>query len=50
MMPRGFAEEAVVVVKQIADEDVVTYPRIKRFESAVRWRRRVEYVNDRLIL
>ena len=49
-MPRWFAEEAVVVVKQIADEDMVTYVRVKRFERAVRWRRRAEYVNDKLIL
>ena len=47
-MHGGSAEEAVVVVKRIADEGVVTYSRIKRFASAVRRRRRVEHVNDEL--
>jgi hypothetical protein len=28
-MDRGFADEAVVVVKPSADEDAVTYPRVK---------------------
>ncbi len=44
----GSAEEAVVVVKRFADEDMVTYPRVKRIVSAARRRRRAEYVNDEL--
>lgn len=32
-MDRGSAEEAVVGVKPVADEDAVTYPRIKLLES-----------------
>jgi hypothetical protein len=32
-MGRGFADEAVVVVKLTADEDAVTYPRTKRSAS-----------------
>jgi len=47
-MHGGSAEEAVVVVKRIAYEGMVTYLRIKRYVSAVRRRRRVEYVNDEL--
>jgi hypothetical protein len=34
MMHRGSAEEAVVVVKRVANEDMVTYLRIKRTVSA----------------
>jgi len=33
VMDRGSAEEAVVGVKPVADEDAVTYPRIKLSES-----------------
>jgi hypothetical protein len=33
-MHRGFAEEAVVVVKRMAEEDRVTYLRIKPYERA----------------
>jgi hypothetical protein len=32
-MDRGSAEEAVVGVKPVADEDTVTYPRVKLPES-----------------
>jgi len=32
-MDRGSAEEAVVGVKPVLDEDAVTYPRIKLLES-----------------
>ena len=32
-MHKGFADEAIVVVKQLADEDMVTYPRVKPIES-----------------
>lgn len=47
-MHGGSADEAVVVVKRDADEDMVTYLRVKRSVSAERRRRRVEYVNDEL--
>jgi hypothetical protein len=33
-MHRGFADEAVVVVKRMANEDRVTYLRTKPFASA----------------
>jgi hypothetical protein len=33
-MHKGFAEEAIVIVKQRAEEDRVTYLRIKPAESA----------------
>jgi hypothetical protein len=33
-MHKGFADEAIVVVKQLAEEDMVTYLRIKPAESA----------------
>lgn len=33
-MHREFADEAVVIVKQPADEGMVTYPRVKPIESA----------------
>jgi hypothetical protein len=33
-MHKGFAEEAIVVVKRLADEDMVTYLRAKPVESA----------------
>ncbi len=33
LMHQGFADEAIIVVKQLADEDVVTYLRVKRAES-----------------
>ena len=33
-MHKGFADEAIVIVKQLADEDMVTYLRIKPTESA----------------
>lgn len=33
VMDRGSADEAVVGVKPVADEDAVTYPRIKLSES-----------------
>ena len=33
VMGRGSAEEAVVVVKVVADEDAVTYPRVKLLAS-----------------
>jgi hypothetical protein len=33
-MHKGFAEEAIVIVKRLADEDMVTYQRGKPIESA----------------
>ena len=33
-MHRGFADEAIVVVKRAANEDMVTYLRVKRSVSA----------------
>jgi hypothetical protein len=33
-MHKGFADEAIVIVKRPADEDMVTYLRIKPVESA----------------
>ena len=33
-MHKGFAEEAIVIVKRLADEDMVTYLRIKPDGSA----------------
>lgn len=33
-MRKGFADEAVLVVKRLADEDMVTYLRVKPTESA----------------
>jgi len=32
-MDRGFSEEAIVGVKSVADEDAVTYSRVKLPES-----------------
>jgi len=32
-MDKGFSDEAIVGVKLIAEEDTVTYPRIKLSES-----------------
>jgi hypothetical protein len=43
-MGRGFADEAVVVVKLKADEGAVTYLRIKLSGSGVSRRRRAEHV------
>jgi len=34
LMHKGFADEAIVIVKRPADEDMVTYLRIKPVESA----------------
>jgi hypothetical protein len=34
LMHKGFSDEAIVVAKQLADEGMVTYPRIKPVESA----------------
>ena len=34
MMHKEFADEAIVVVKRSADEDMVTYQRVKLTESA----------------
>ena len=34
LMHKGFADEAIVIVKQLADEDMVTYLRVKPTESA----------------
>ena len=45
-MNRGFADEAVLVVKQGAYEGVVTYLRIKLTVSGASWRRRVEHATD----
>ncbi len=47
-MHEGSADEAVVVVKRVANEGMVTYPRVKRSGSAERRRRRAEYANDRM--
>jgi hypothetical protein len=33
-MHKGFADEAIVIVKRSADEDMVTYLRVKPTESA----------------
>jgi hypothetical protein len=33
-MHKGFAEEAIVIVKRLAEEDMVTYRRVKPAESA----------------
>jgi len=33
-MHKGFAEEAIVIVKHLANEDMVTYLRVKPDESA----------------
>lgn len=34
LMHKGFSDEAIVIVKRSADEDMVTYWRIKPTESA----------------
>ena len=34
LMHKGFADEAIVIVKRLADEDMVTYLRAKPAESA----------------
>ena len=34
LMHKGFADEAIVIVKRLADEDMVTYLRVKPTESA----------------
>jgi len=36
LMHKGFADEAIVIVKQSADEDMVTYLRIKPAENVRR--------------
>lgn len=33
-MHKGFSDEAIVIVKRLAEEDMVTYLRIKPDESA----------------
>ena len=47
-MHRGFSDEAILVVKLNAEENMVTYLRVKHSGSAARWRRRAEHVNDEL--
>lgn len=50
-MGRGPADEAVVAVKLEADEDAVTYLRVKLSASGTRcWRRRAEYVNGKVVM
>ena len=34
LMHKGFADEAIVIVKRLAEEDVVTYLRVKPTASA----------------
>lgn len=34
LMHKGFSDEAIVIVKRLAEEDMVTYLRIKPDESA----------------
>ena len=48
VMDRGFADEAVVVVKLEAEEDAVTYLRVKLSVSGRSWRRRAEHANGRV--
>ena len=45
-MNQGSADEAVVVIKQLADEGMVTCLRIKLAVSNRRLRRRAEHEND----
>ncbi len=43
VMNQGVADEAVVVIKQLADEDMVTYLRVKLDASVRMTRRRAEH-------
>lgn len=45
-MNQGVADETIVAMKQVAEENVVTYLRVKLLETGRRPGRRVEHVSE----